>query len=76
MFWACRAAIKHLEMNTAQAVPDQTRFRWFILFGVWLIYFSFGVAIASMAPMVAPISADLGAGNTLMGGILGAWPLA
>ncbi|MEH6646360.1 MFS transporter [Sulfitobacter sp.] len=63
-------------MNTAPVVPEQTRFRWFILFGVWLIYFSFGVAIASMAPMIAPISVDLGAGYTLMGGILGAWPLA
>ena len=76
MCLVCHAAIKPWGMDTAQAVPEQTQFRWLILFGVWLIYFSFGVTIASMAPMVAPISADLGAGNTLMGGILGAWPLA
>ncbi|MFY0692601.1 MAG: MFS transporter [Paracoccaceae bacterium] len=53
----------------------RTGFRWFILFGVWLIYFSFGVSIASMAPLIAPISNDLMAGNTTMGAILGAWPL-
>ena len=48
--------------------------RWLILFGVWLIYFGFGVTMASMAPLVGPIGADLGAGNAAMGLILGAWP--
>lgn len=46
-----------------------------MLAGVWLIYFSFGVMIASMAPLVGPISAELGIGNATMGMILGAWPL-
>lgn len=49
--------------------------RWLVLAGVWLIYFSFGVTIASMAPLVGPISAELGIGNSTMGAILGAWPL-
>ena len=49
--------------------------RWLVLAGVWLIYFSFGVTIASMAPLLAPISAELGIGNSTMGAILGAWPL-
>lgn len=49
--------------------------RWLILFGVWLIYFCFGLTIASMAPLLSPISAELGIGNGLMGVILGAWPL-
>ncbi len=49
--------------------------RWLVLAGVWLIYFSFGVMIASMAPLLAPISAELGIGNSTMGAILGAWPL-
>ena len=49
--------------------------RWLFLFGVWLIYFSFGVTIASMAPLVTPISADLSIGSAMMGAILGAWPL-
>lgn len=49
--------------------------RWAILGGVWLIYFCFGVTIAAMAPLVAPISAALGIGNAMMGLILGVWPL-
>jgi cyanate permease len=56
--------------------PTQTlRVRWLILFGVWLIYFCFGLTIASMAPLLSPISAELGLSNSLMGAILGAWPL-
>lgn len=54
---------------------DFLRLRWLILFGVWLIYFFFGVVVASMAPLVGPISADIGVGNSTMGAILGAWPL-
>jgi cyanate permease len=53
----------------------QNHGRWLMLFGVWLIYFCFGVTIASMAPLISPISAELGIGNTTMGAILGAWPL-
>ena len=49
--------------------------RWLVLPGVWLIYFCFGIIIASMAPLVAPITQDLGISNTTMGAILGAWPL-
>jgi len=56
--------------------PSKTaQVRWLILFGVWLIYFCFGLTIASMAPLVSPISAELGISNGLMGAILGAWPL-
>jgi cyanate permease len=49
--------------------------RWLVLAAVWLIYFSFGITTASMAPLVGPISAELGIGNAMMGVILGAWPL-
>lgn len=49
--------------------------RWLVLFGVWLVYFCFGLTIASMAPLIGPISAELGVGNSVMGLILGAWPL-
>lgn len=47
-----------------------------MLFWVWLIYFAFGVAVASMAPLVAPISNALGSGNAMIDAILGAWPFA
>jgi cyanate permease len=60
--------------TAADAAPN--RVRWLVLFGVWSIYFCFGLTIASLAPLVAPISADLGIGNAGMGLILGAWPFA
>ncbi|MBD3678812.1 MAG: MFS transporter [Rhodobacteraceae bacterium] len=49
--------------------------RWPVLFGVWLVYFCFGVITASMAPLVAPIRAELGISTGTMGLILGAWPV-
>jgi len=55
--------------------PYEHPFRWAMLGGVWLIYFSFGLLAASMAPLVATISTDLAISNTAMGSILGAWPL-
>lgn len=50
-------------------------YRWVLLGGVWLIYFCFGLTTASMAPLVTPITAELGIGHATMGAILGAWPL-
>ena len=50
-------------------------YRWFVLFGVWLMYFSFGLCIASMGPLVKEISVDLGISRTTMGAVLGAWQL-
>jgi CP family cyanate transporter-like MFS transporter len=50
-------------------------YRWAMLAGIWLIYFSFGILVASMAPLVAPITADLGISHGAMGIVLGAWPL-
>lgn len=50
-------------------------YRWAMLAGVWLVYFSFGVLIASMAPLIAPITAELGISHGAMGTVLGAWPL-
>ena len=46
-----------------------------MLAGVWLVYFSFGVFVASMAPLVAPITEELGISHGAMGTVLGAWPL-
>ncbi len=50
-------------------------YRWAVLFGVWLMYASFGLSISSMAPLVAEMSADLGVSRTAMGTVLGAWQL-
>ena len=46
-----------------------------MLAGVWLVYFSFGVQVASMGPLIAPITAELGISHGAMGTVLGAWPL-
>ncbi|HTY80622.1 MAG TPA: MFS transporter [Candidatus Bathyarchaeia archaeon] len=55
--------------------PDARSYRWPMLFGVWLVYFCFGLMTASLAPLVGPIRAELGLSHAAMGGVLGAWPL-
>ena len=50
-------------------------FRWALLAGSWLIYYAFGLVTASMAPLVQPITAELGLSLAAMGSIFGAWPL-
>ena len=49
--------------------------RWLVLFGVWLIYASFGLIASSLAPLVQRIELDLGMSHTAMGSIMGAWQL-
>tara|TARA_Y100001970_G_scaffold251527_1_gene324506 strand:+ start:25757 stop:26935 length:1179 start_codon:yes stop_codon:yes gene_type:complete len=46
-----------------------------MLVGVWLLYFGFALAIASMAPLVYKIMADLGMHRGEMGTVLAAWQL-
>ncbi len=50
--------------------------RWQVLAGVWLIYFSFGMIVAAMAPMVSEIRNDIEMNNAVMGIVLGAWPIS
>ena len=49
--------------------------RWWVLFGLWLVYASFGLIVTSIAPLVAPIELDLGMSHAAMGSIMGAWQL-
>ena len=60
---------------SAPVLPHAHGYRWAMLGGVWLIYFGFGLLSAAMAPLIDPISRDLGLSYTTMGAILGAWPL-
>lgn len=46
-----------------------------MLGALWLVYFSFGLAVFSMAPLVEIIREDLGISRGAMGTVLGAWPL-
>ncbi|MDA0340224.1 MAG: MFS transporter [Proteobacteria bacterium] len=54
--------------------PTHHAYRWVMLGGVWLIYCSFGVTVASIAPLVPAITQDLGLSFSAMGTVLGAWP--
>ena len=56
-------------------LPHEHGYRWAVLGGVWMIYFGFGLLSVAMAPLIDPISRDLGLSHTSMGAILGAWPL-
>ena len=44
-----------------------------MLLGVWLLYVSFGLNIAALAPLVPVIESDLGMSHSAMGRVLGAW---
>ena len=46
-----------------------------MLGALWMVYFSFGLAVFSMAPLVETIRGDLGISKGAMGAVLGAWPL-
>lgn len=46
-----------------------------MLAGVWSVYFSFGLTISALAPLIAPILRDLQMSHTEMGSVLGAWQL-
>jgi len=59
---------------TDDGTPAQP-YRWAMLAGVWLIYYSFGMTMASMAPLVQVIEGDLAISHSTMGTVLGAWPL-
>ena len=49
--------------------------RWVLLGGLWVVYFSFGLIVTSLAPLLTPVSAELGLSKSSLGAILGAWPL-
>jgi CP family cyanate transporter-like MFS transporter len=51
------------------------RYRWVMLGLSWLLYAAFGVVQRSQAPLVTPITQDLGITYAEMGIIMGAWPL-
>ena len=54
---------------------NESSFRWLVLFGIWLVYFCFGLSVASLAPLVQVVELDLSIEHALMGTILGAWPI-
>ena len=57
------------------AAPAADGYRWALLAGVWLVYYCFGLTASAMAPLVGPITRDLGLSHAAMGAVFGAWPL-
>ena len=50
-------------------------YRWVILGGAWLVYYSFSLTTFALAPLVHLIEPDLHMSHAAMGSILGAWQL-
>ena len=53
--------------------PSHDVTRWLILAGVLLLYTTFGISVASVAPLVSTIEVDLGIRHAAMGAVLGVW---
>jgi len=51
-------------------------YRWVVLAGLWLVYVTFGMTMVSLAPLVEPITRDLGIGHGSMGFVFGIWQIA
>lgn len=57
----------------APASADAAPIRWLVLLGVWLAYASFGLTSVGLAPLIGPITRDLGLSHAAMGTVLGTW---
>ncbi|MHA1949830.1 MAG: MFS transporter [Candidatus Thorarchaeota archaeon] len=58
-------------MSDVEHPSAPSRYRWVILALAWLVYFAFGLVLASIPPLVNVIAADLGLTYSEMGIILG-----
>jgi MFS transporter, CP family, cyanate transporter len=63
-------------VEPAQPEGAPEPYRWLVLFGLWLIYVTFGMTTASLAPLVAPITRELGISHGSMGFVFGVWQIA
>lgn len=59
--------------TTSLISPDKSSTRWLMLVLLWFLYFSFGMTIGSIAPLVSPILADLNMTSGQMGLVHGSW---
>ena len=51
------------------------RHRWVVFGGLVAVYFSFGIGVAAIAPMLTLVREDLGASRGQMGLALGSWTM-
>jgi CP family cyanate transporter-like MFS transporter len=63
------------DIETPGFSPSSHPYRWVMLAGAWLIYFCFGLTFTALAPLVRPISQELGLSHSEMGLVLGSWSL-
>ena len=63
-------------IRTSVPSGPPSRYRWLVLFGLWLIYVTFGMTTASLAPLVEPITRELGISHGSMGFVFGIWQIA
>jgi cyanate permease len=61
--------------TVTEPVVTRDTANWPMLALGWTIYFSFGMGVASLVPLVSIIKADLDLSYTQMGMLLGAWQL-
>ncbi|MHA2600502.1 MAG: MFS transporter [Candidatus Thorarchaeota archaeon SMTZ1-83] len=54
-----------------EALTTGSQYKWLILLLTWLVYFSFGLILTSIPPLVTPISAELSLSYSEMGVIIG-----
>lgn len=59
-------------MNAPAPAP---RHRWVVFSGLVAVYFSFGIGVAAIAPMLTVVRDDLGASRGEMGLALGSWTM-
>jgi cyanate permease len=50
-------------------------YRWVMLALIWVIYFDFGMILASIPPLVTPIATDLGLTPSQIGFVLGTFQM-
>jgi cyanate permease len=62
------------DSSSADAIPP-VPYRWVVLAGLWLVYVTFGLMVVSLAPLVVPITRDLGISHGTLGFVFGAWQL-
>ena len=64
-----------LQKSSTDVVPVRDQANWGMLALGWMIYFSFGMVVASLVPLVSILRVELSLSYTQLGIILGAWQL-
>lgn len=62
-------------MEAKDSNESRNTYRWIVLGGIWLAYFSFGLVQGGIPPLIGPVSTDLNLSRAAMGSVLGAWPV-